>query len=145
MVNRRDFVMVHKLENKMTPGCNCCSFRRINNTEQPVCVTRFQNKTLLSEHFKSYLRNVHTSQLESWMLHNKYTLFNIQELQDVFKLIEAPTNHLYCCFFFCPPVCPCFTAAIWIILPRFSSKARQHWLRWCGASWKSEHDREDVE
>ena len=68
------------------------------------------------------------------------------ELQEVFTLIEAPTNHFFFSFFFfCPPVCPCFTAAIWIILPRFSSKARQHGLRRCGASWKSEHDREDVE
>lgn len=29
---------------------------------------------------------------------------------------------------FCAPVCPYFTAAIWIILPHFSSKARQQWL-----------------
>lgn len=37
-------------------------------------------------------------------------------------MIEAPAN------LFCPPVCPYSTAAIWIILPHFSSKARQQWL-----------------
>lgn len=34
------------------------------------------------------------------MLHYKYTLFNIQELQEVFTLIEALTNHF---FFFSLP------------------------------------------